>query len=107
MDFRCRTFLYTAIGGVAVFGTLVVAAQAPPQRMPDTSIPTGAAEQAVPDVDISTYANFRGQTVLNNDRLVVQRFVIPPGAWVGRHTAIGNQLWVQMNDGVWQQHNDP
>jgi hypothetical protein len=92
---------------LVLLGTFVGAAEAPTHRVPDAGIPTRAAARDVLDADIPTYANFRGQTVLNNDRLVVQRFVIPAGAWVGRHTAIGNQLWVQMNDGVWQLHNDP
>ena len=91
----------------ALLGTFVHGAQAPSQRVPDADSATGAAGEDVPDADIPTYANFRGQTILNNDRLVVQRFVIPAGQWVGRHTANGNQLRVQMNDGVWQQHDDP
>jgi hypothetical protein len=92
---------------IALLGTLVDAAQTSSQRVPDADSPTGAAGEDISDADIPTYANFRGQTIMNNDRLVVQRFVIPAGQWVGRHTAIGNQLWVQMNDGVWQQHDDP
>lgn len=102
---KAREFMVGFCANVALLATLVEAAPAA-QRVPEAGAPTEAA-QDVPDADIPTYANFRGQTVMNNDRLVVQRFVIPAGAWVGRHTAIGNQLWVQMNDGVWQQHDDP
>ncbi len=104
---KARELLVGFCATLALLGMVVDAAQAPSQRAPDAGMSTEAAAQDTADVDIPTYANFRGQTVLNNDRLVVQRFVIPPGAWVGRHTAIGNQLWVQMNDGVWQLHDDP
>src|SRR6185295_2721920 len=48
----------------------------------------------------------RGETLLENDRIVVQKFVIPPGTWEGQHTHPGNQLWVQMTDGEWTSHAD-
>ena len=43
---------------------------------------------------------------MDNDRIVVQKFVIPPGMWEGHHTHSGNQLWVQMTDGEWTSHAD-
>jgi quercetin dioxygenase-like cupin family protein len=55
-----------------------------------------------------TYANpaLRGETLMDNDRIVVQKFVIPPGVWEGPHTHSGNQLWIQMTDGEWTSHAD-
>ena len=47
-----------------------------------------------------------GETLLDNDRIVVQKFVIPSGAWEGQHPHPGNQLWVQMTDGEWTSHAD-
>ncbi len=48
---------------------------------------------------LQSYGNpaLRGETLMDNERLVVQKFVIPPGTWEGQHTHAGNQLWVQMN----------
>jgi quercetin dioxygenase-like cupin family protein len=48
----------------------------------------------------------RGETLIDNERIVVQKFVFPPGMWEGRHTYSGNQLWVQMTDGEWTLHAD-
>jgi quercetin dioxygenase-like cupin family protein len=55
-----------------------------------------------------TYGNpaLHGETLLDNDRIVVQKFVIPPGAWEGTHTHAGNQLWIQMTSGEWTAHSD-
>ena len=57
---------------------------------------------------LQSYSNpaLRGETLMDNERLVVQKFVIPPGTWEGQHTHAGNQLWVQMNDGEWTSHAD-
>jgi quercetin dioxygenase-like cupin family protein len=51
-------------------------------------------------------AALRGETLLDNDRIVVQKFVIPPGAEEGTHTHAGNQLWIQMTPGEWTTHSD-
>jgi len=61
-----------------------------------------------PDQKYQTYGNpaLRGETLLDNDRIVVQKFVIPPGAWEGTHTHSGNQLWIQMTSGEWTAHSD-
>jgi len=48
----------------------------------------------------------RGETLLDNDRIVVQKFVIPPGAGEGAHTHVGNQLWIQVTPGEWTAHAD-
>ncbi|MBI3455563.1 MAG: cupin domain-containing protein [Candidatus Rokubacteria bacterium] len=50
--------------------------------------------------------NLRGNILLENDRLVVQKLVIPPGAREGNHTHVGNRLWIQMTPGEWTSHAD-
>jgi quercetin dioxygenase-like cupin family protein len=47
-----------------------------------------------------------GETFLDNERIVVQRFVIPPGGSEGKHTHAGNQLWIQMTRGEWTSPSD-
>jgi len=47
------------------------------------------------------YPNIPGETLLDNDRLVVQKFVIQPGQWEGIHSHPGNQLYVHIKGGKW------
>jgi hypothetical protein len=48
----------------------------------------------------TTYANLSGTVVLDNERVSVEKFVIAPGQWSGRHTPHGNQLLVFIKGGV-------
>lgn len=45
------------------------------------------------------YPNIRGKTIFENDRVLVQRFLLPPGEWEGVHGHSGNQLYVMLTDG--------
>ena len=47
------------------------------------------------------YPNIPGETLFENDRIVVQRFVIQPGQWEGIHAHPGNQLYVHIKGGEW------
>jgi hypothetical protein len=47
------------------------------------------------------YPNIPGETLLENDRLVVQKFIVRPGQWEGIHTHPGNQLYVHIKGGKW------
>jgi quercetin dioxygenase-like cupin family protein len=47
------------------------------------------------------YPNIPGEVLLENDRLVVQKFVIQPGQWEGIHSHPGNQLYVHIKGGKW------
>jgi mannose-6-phosphate isomerase-like protein (cupin superfamily) len=47
------------------------------------------------------YPNIPGETLLENDRLVVQKFVVQPGQWEGLHSHPGNQLFVHLKGGKW------
>lgn len=51
-----------------------------------------------------TYPNLDnpgGEVVLENDHVVVQRFVVPAGEWEGIHSHPGNQVYVHVVGGVW------
>jgi quercetin dioxygenase-like cupin family protein len=47
------------------------------------------------------YPEIPGTVLLENDEVVVQRFVVPPGAWEGVHAHPGNQLYVHLRGGTW------
>ncbi len=47
------------------------------------------------------YPNIPGEVVFENDRVVVQRYVVQPGQWEGVHTHSGNQLYVHIKGGEW------
>jgi len=47
------------------------------------------------------YPNIPGEVLLENDRLVVQKFVVKPGQWEGIHSHPGNQLYVHLKGGKW------
>ena len=47
------------------------------------------------------YPNIPGEVVLENDKVVVQRYVVQPGEWEGIHSHPGNQLYVHIKGGQW------
>ena len=47
------------------------------------------------------YPNIPGETLLDNERMVVQKFVVKPGQWEGLHSHPGNQLYVHLKGGKW------
>jgi len=53
-----------------------------------------------------SYPTVTGETLLDNERIVVQRFIVAPGASEGHHTHVGNQLWIQMTPGEWTSPSD-
>jgi hypothetical protein len=62
-----------------------------------------AASPAVPVESgkyLMTYANLPGEVVLDNDRVVVQRFVIQPGQSTGSPTSSADHLLVFIKGGV-------
>ncbi|MGA2190121.1 MAG: hypothetical protein ABSH33_16465 [Steroidobacteraceae bacterium] len=56
-----------------------------------------AAPAAAPYV---VYANLQGETLLDNDRVFVQKFVVQPGQSTGAHARFGEQLLVFIKGGV-------
>lgn len=49
-----------------------------------------------------TYPNIPGRTLLENDKVVVQRFTFPPGQWEGVHAHPANQLYILLTDAAWK-----
>ncbi len=47
------------------------------------------------------YPNIPGELVLDNEYVVVQRFIIEPGQWEGIHSHPGNQIAVRIKGGLW------
>jgi len=60
---------------------------------------------ADPDVDHAEqiYPNIPLELLLENDRVIVQRFQIEPGEWEGIHSHPGNQLYIHIKGGVWSE----
>ena len=42
-----------------------------------------------------------GEVLLDNEHVVVQRFVVPPDTWEGLHAHPGNQVYVHVVGGTW------
>jgi len=47
------------------------------------------------------YPNIAGELLLENDKLVVQRFIIQPGQWEGFHRHPADQLYIHVRGGEW------
>jgi len=62
-----------------------------------TAAPTSGA---APDYHLA-YPNIPGEDLLENDRLVVQRFVVKPGQWEGVHAHRPNMLYIHVKGGQW------
>ena len=45
------------------------------------------------------YPNIPGKNIFENDRVLVQRFVLQPGEWEGIHEHSGNQLYIMLTHG--------
>ena len=42
-----------------------------------------------------------GEVLIDNEHVVVQRFIVPPGEWEGLHAHPGNQVYVHVVGGTW------
>lgn len=47
------------------------------------------------------YPNIPGEVLLENDKVVVQRFIFPPGQWEGVHSHPPDQLYIHIKGGHW------
>lgn len=47
------------------------------------------------------YPNIQGEVLLENDKVVVQRFIFPPGQWEGVHSHPPDQLYIHLKGGLW------
>ena len=66
----------------------------------------------VPETDtqfLLTYPNLdnpRGEVLLENEHVVLQRLVVGPGEWEGIHSHPGNQMYVHIKGGEWSGRID-
>ncbi len=63
---------------------------------PRASTPTGQ-----PTVVPLSYPNIPGEDLLENDRVIVQRFVVNPGQWEGVHAHGPGMLYIHIKGGQW------
>ena len=49
-----------------------------------------------------TYPNIPGELLLENEKVVVQRFSFPTGQWEGVHAHPANQLYIHLTDAHWK-----
>jgi quercetin dioxygenase-like cupin family protein len=47
------------------------------------------------------YPNIPGEDLLENDRVIVQRFIVNPGQWEGVHAHRPNMLYIHIKGGQW------
>jgi quercetin dioxygenase-like cupin family protein len=47
------------------------------------------------------YPNIPGEDLLENDRIIVQRFTVNPGQWEGVHAHRPNMLYIHIRGGQW------
>ncbi len=47
------------------------------------------------------YPNIPGELLLENDKVIVQKFTVEPGEFEGLHTHPGNQIYVHIKGGEW------
>jgi len=48
------------------------------------------------------YPNIPGTVLLENDKVIVQKFTFPPGQWEGVHAHPPNQLYIHLKGGTWK-----
>jgi len=79
---------------------LILAACSSSARDSETSVPEPQTNKRF----LLTYPNLDdpdGEVVLENEHVVLQRFVVPAGEWEGIHRHPGNQLYVHVKGGEW------
>jgi hypothetical protein len=76
-----------------------------------TAVPTldpaglHAKDNAQPSPCHQYYPNIPGKVLLENDKVVVQRFTFPPGQWEGVHSHPPDQLYIHIKGGKWTVRN--
>ena len=72
--------------------------------------PPGAAAPARDPQDLHlNYPNIPGEDLLENDSVIVQRFLVNPGQWEGVHAHRPNMLYIHIKGGQWaaRSKNEP
>ncbi|MBS0378230.1 MAG: hypothetical protein JSS29_07080 [Proteobacteria bacterium] len=60
-----------------------------------------ASRAGWPPAQPLAYPNIPGEDVLENDSVIVQRFIVNPGVWEGVHAHQPNMLYVHIRGGQW------
>jgi quercetin dioxygenase-like cupin family protein len=55
----------------------------------------------IPTIGHLNYPNIPGEDLLENDRVIVQRFNVKPGQWEGVHGHPPNMLYIHIKGGQW------
>ncbi len=64
--------------------------------------PTAPADTVAPPAyHYLNYPNIPGEDVLDNERVIVQRFVVQPGQWEGVHAHHPGMLYIHVRGGQW------
>jgi quercetin dioxygenase-like cupin family protein len=83
----------TNAGSTPIMMICVTLKDVPPAR----PVAAGERPRAVP----LNYPNIPGEDLLENDRVIVQRFLINPGQWEGVHAHGPNMLYIHVKGGQW------
>jgi quercetin dioxygenase-like cupin family protein len=62
---------------------------------------TAAASDQSPKYRYLNYPNIPGEDLLENDYVIVQRFVVNPGQWEGVHAHHPDMLYIHVKGGQW------
>jgi beta-alanine degradation protein BauB len=82
--------------GDATIVVIVVSLKPPPQHSASAAV---VAHN--PFGFYLNYPNIPGEDLLENDRVVVQRFLVKPGQWEGVHAHNPNMLYIHVRGGQW------
>lgn len=106
MGINIMTFKHVLL--TAGFSSLVCAPIALAQEIEIPTAENGWKSQSAESMDGDIpnpchmyYPNIPGELLLENDKMVVQKFTIQPGEWEGIHRHPYDQLYVQVKGGEW------
>jgi hypothetical protein len=68
---------------------------------PSAAAPALPAGGPGTDVGYLNYPNVPGEDLLENRRVIVQRFTVNPGQWEGVHAHHPNMLYIHIRGGQW------
>ena len=70
------------------------------RQSPTVAPPATVAAEERQDAHLN-YPNIPGEDLLENDRVIVQRFIVNPGQWEGVHAHRPNMLYIHIKGGRW------
>ncbi len=92
----------TNTGAAPIVMDLVTLKPVPPAVGPPAAgSPAAPASSAGPQYRYLNYPNIAGEDLLENDLVIVQRFVVNPGQWEGVHAHHPDMLYIHIKGGQW------